>query len=154
MARRVGPLRLIRLWGLGIFGIFGMMGGVLTPLVPIAAWAEPLILRPDPDGVQRAQIVVDSYSFTPDELVVTVNTPVELTLKPVTRLIPHNFVLETPEAGLVVRQGVTPGKTVTVAFTPTRPGAFKFTCDKRLLFFKSHEARGMVGTLHVRGATP
>ncbi len=152
MARRVGSLRRIGFWGLGVFGVFGMVGGVLTPLA--AGGAEPPILRLGPDGVQRAQIVVDSYSFTPDELVVAVNRPVELTLKSVTRLIPHNFVLEAPDAGLTIRQDVAAGKTVMVVFTPTRPGAFKFTCNKRLLFFKSHEARGMVGTLHVRGATP
>ena len=126
-------------------------------LMPFAAWASPLVLSIDPDGIQRALVIVDSYRFTPDHLIVTADAPVELTLKGATWLIPHNFVIEAPNdngAREHIRQEVLPGRTVTVRFTPTSAGQFKFTCDKKLLFFKSHEARGMVGTLEVRDAAP
>ena len=135
----------------------GIAALVACWLIPLAAWASPLVLSVDPDGIQRAQIIVDSYRFTPDHLIVTADAPVELTLKGTAWLIPHNFVLEAPtnniEASTILRE-VLPGRTVTVRFTPTSAGQFKFTCDKKLLFFKSHEARGMVGTLEVRGAVP
>jgi hypothetical protein len=35
---------------------------------------------------------------------------------------------------------------VLITFTPTHPGTFKFFCNKKLLFFRSHEDRGMKGT--------
>ena len=102
------------------------------------------------DGVQRATIIVDSYSFKPDHLIVTRGTPVELTLTSVTWLVPHNFVINDPESGLKINQEVPSGKSVTIRFTPEQTGRFKFFCDKKLLFFPSHEAKGMTGTLEVR----
>jgi len=104
------------------------------------------------DGVSRAEIVVDSYSYKPDHIVVTVGHPVELTLKSVTIIVPHNFVIKAPELGIDVRQEVPAGKTATVQFTPTGAGKTEFYCDKKLLFFESHKEKGMVGTLEVREA--
>jgi plastocyanin len=81
-----------------------------------------------------------------------VGHPVELTLKSVTIIVPHNFVIKAPELGIEVSQEVPAGKTVTVQFTPTVAGKTEFYCDKKLLFFKSHKEKGMVGTLEVREA--
>lgn len=102
------------------------------------------------DGVQRAAITVDSYSFKPDHLFVKRGVPVELTLTSVTWLVPHNFVINDPDSGLKISQEVPAGKSVTIRFTPNRTGQFKFFCDKKLLFFPSHEEKGMTGTLDVR----
>jgi len=69
-------------------------------------------------------------------------------------MVPHNFVIEAKEAGLEIHEDIPSGGSITVRFTPTQVGKFKFFCDKKLLFFKSHEAKGMVGTLEVREAAP
>ncbi len=130
-----------------------MMVAVLLS-VPRPVLAEPVVVEVSPDGVQRAQIIVDSYSYKPDHLIVTANVPVELILKSVTLIIPHTFVIEAKEAGLEIHEDIPSGKSTAVRFTPTQVGKFKFFCDKKLLFLKSHEARGMVGTLEVRENTP
>ncbi len=100
------------------------------------------------DGVQRMEVTVDSYSFKPDRLIVKENVPVELILKSVTWIVPHNFVLRSSEAALEIEKEVPAGETVTIRFTPTRSGEFKFLCTKRFLF-ERHADKGMVGTLEV-----
>ncbi len=101
------------------------------------------------DGVQRADVIVDSYSFEPNHLVVSVGKPVELRLKSVTSFIPHNFTLNYPETGLAVNQDISHGQDVKVRFTPTMTGSYEFFCDKKFLF-DSHKKKGMKGILEVR----
>ena len=101
------------------------------------------------DGVQRIDVIVDSYSFDPDHIVVTANKPVELTLKSVTTLIPHNFTINYPDAELNVDEDIPHGKDVKVTFTPTKPGSYEFYCDKKFLF-DSHKDKGMKGILEVK----
>lgn len=115
-----------------------------------AAQSETLVVPVAADGVQRAEVIVDSYSFSPKRLVVREGLPVELTLKSMSRIVPHDFVVRAPEAGLDVAADTPPGQTVTVRFVPTRAGEFKFLCSKKLLFFESHVDKGMVGILEVR----
>lgn len=112
--------------------------------------SEPVIAALGPDGIQRASLTLDSYSYAPSHLIVEAGKPVELTLTSVTLLTPHNFVLKDAAAGLAVDQDVSAGKTVTVRFIPMQPGAYVFYCDKKLLFFASHREKGMEGTLEVR----
>ncbi len=112
--------------------------------------AEPVIAALGSDGIQRASLTLDSYSYTPSHLIVEAGKPVELTLTSVTLLTPHNFVLKEAAAGLMVDQDVSAGKTVTVRFTPLQPGTYTFYCDKKLLFFASHREKGMEGKLEVR----
>lgn len=114
--------------------------------------AEPMEVKPSEDGVQRAEIVVDSYTYKPDHLVVVAGKPVEFTLKSITIIVPHNFVIKAPEMGVEINQQVPAGKTVKVQFTPIKEGKTEIYCDKKLLFFKSHKEKGMVGTLEVKGA--
>jgi len=126
--------------------------GAAFCLLAAHAWAaEPQAVRVPvgPDGVQRVEIAVDSYSFTPSLLIARENVPVELVLKSVSWIVPHNFVLRAPDAALDIEQEIPPGETTTVRFTPSRTGEFKFACTKRLLFFSSHEERGMAGRLEV-----
>ncbi len=111
------------------------------------AWAgESATLEPGTDGVQRATITLDSYSYSPDRLIVQAGKPVELTLTSVTTITPHNFIIKE----LTVEQDVGAGKTVTVRFTPMQPGPYLFYCDKKLLFLPSHREKGMEGRLEVR----
>lgn len=121
----------------------------LVEVVTVFAAAESVIVPVSADNVQRLEITVDSYSFTPSRFAVKHNIPVELVFKSVTRIVPHNFVLKSPEGGITVEKEIGPGETTIVRFTPTRIGEFKFSCTKKLLFFPSHEDLGMVGTLVV-----
>ncbi len=102
------------------------------------------------DGLQRATVVLDSYSYTPQHLIVQAGKPVELILTSITTITPHNFVLKDEAAGFSIEGDVSAGKTVTVQFTPKSPGTYRFYCDKKLLFFPSHREKGMEGTLEVR----
>ena len=124
---------------------------VLVPAITCAA-ADPAAfeLPMDPDGIQRAVIEADSYEFSPRHLVVQAGKPVELTVKSVTVLVPHNFVIDDPKSGLAIREEIRAGQTVKITFTPTLPGSFAIYCDKKLLFFKSHREKGMEGVLEVR----
>jgi len=115
-----------------------------------AAPLPPVIAEVGPDGVQRASITLDSYSFTPTRLIVQAGRSVELTLTSVTTLTPHNFILKEAAAGLSVAQEVGPHETAKVIFTPTKPGIYVFYCDKKLPFFPSHREQGMEGQLEVR----
>jgi plastocyanin len=124
---------------------------MLSSLMPVGAVEPPAVepLRPSEDGVVRAEMTIDSYSYKPDHLIVPVGRTVELTLKSVTIIVPHNFVVKAPEIGVEINQEVPAGKTVTIRFTPTRAGKAEIYCDKKLLFFKSHKKKGMVATLEV-----
>jgi plastocyanin len=114
--------------------------------------AAPITASMDADGVQRATLTLDSYSYTPSHLIVTAGRPVELTLVSVSSLVPHNLVLNDPASGLSLKQDVGAGKTVKLTFTPTQPGTFAFFCDKKPPFMSSHRAKGMEGKLEVRPA--
>lgn len=124
---------------------------VLLPIITCAA-ADPFAFEVplDPDGIQRAVVETDSYEFSPRHLVVRAGKPVELTVKSVTVLVPHNVVIDDPQSGLSIREEIPAGQTRKITFTPTVPGSFAIYCDKKLLFFKSHREKGMEGVLEVR----
>ena len=130
--------------------------GVSLILVAAALAAEPphpgppFVVPVAVDGVQRATVILDSYSYQPDHLIVERGKPVELTLTSVTTIIPHNFIIKDPAGSLTVEQDVGAGKTVLVKFTPTQSGTFPIYCDKRLWPLPSHRDKGMEGKLEVR----
>ena len=134
----------------------GIFLGLLALEVPAIQAAEPA--QPGPpfvvpvaaDGVQRATVVLDSYSYQPSHLIVEAGKPVELTLTSVTTFVPHNFIIKDPLGSLSVEQDVRAGKTVVVRFTPAQAGTFPIYCDKRLWPTPSHRDRGMEGKLEVR----
>lgn len=132
-----------------------LMAG-LALLVPVPLMADetpppaPVTAELGADGIQRATIILDSYSYTPAHLIVQAGKPVELTLTSVTTLVPHNFILKDQAAGLAVAKDVSAGKTEKVTFTPTQPGTFAFYCDRRLWPMPSHRDKGMEGKLDVR----
>ena len=143
-AMRRWPHMLATVWLLAVVG------------APVVLAAEPPRLRPPlvipvaADGVQRATVTLDSYSYSPNHLIVEAGKPVELTLTSVTTITPHNFIIKDPAGSLFVEQDVSAGKTVTITFTPTQPGIFPIYCDKRLWPMPSHRDKGMEGTLEVR----
>jgi heme/copper-type cytochrome/quinol oxidase subunit 2 len=103
-----------------------------------------------PDGVQRATVILDSYSYSPNHLVVENGKPVELTLTSITTITPHNFIIKDSTGSLSVEQDVGAGRTVMARFVPTQPGLFSFFCDKRLWPMRSHRDKGMEGLLEVK----
>lgn len=115
-----------------------------------AASAPPFAVPVAADGIQRATVILDSYSYQPSHLIVEAAKPVELTLKSVTTITPHNFIIKDLAPGLSIEQDVGAGKTVTVKFTPTQPGIFSIYCDKRLWPLPSHRDKGMEGKLEVK----
>ncbi len=136
--------------------LLATVGLVIIVVATIVDAAEPILSSPPTiipvaeNGIQRATIALDSYSYTPNHLIVEAGQPVELTLTSVTTIIPHNFILKDPTGDLSVEQDVGAGKTVTITFTPTRRGTFPIYCDKRLWPLPSHRDKGMEGKLEVR----
>ncbi|MGH7799276.1 MAG: cupredoxin domain-containing protein [Thermodesulfobacteriota bacterium] len=112
--------------------------------------SKPFEAQLSEDGIQRVEVIVDTYLFNPNQIIVAVNKPVEITLKSVTTLVPHNFTLNYPEAGLSIDQDISSGEEAKITFTPTKTGNFEFHCNKKGLF-GSHLKKGMKGVLEVRG---
>jgi plastocyanin domain-containing protein len=100
------------------------------------------------DGLQHVRIEGGSYFFKPNHVIVKVNVPVELTVSVENGLIPHTFVIQSPEAGISVDEKLS-GDAKNIRFTPRTVGKFHFYCKNKLLFFKSHREKGMEGVLEV-----
>lgn len=128
----------------------GMFGPAAVSAQDNAATERGTVVPMDADGVQRLSMVLDSYSYKPDHIIVQAGHPVELLLTSVTTFTPHNFVLKDEAAGLSLDADVGAGKKMTLRFTPNQKGIFSFYCDKKLLFFASHREKGMEGKLEVR----
>jgi len=131
-------------------GLLMVMYGSTGQAADVPQLGSPFVAPIEDDGVQRATVTLDSYSYTPNHLVVEAGKPVELTLTSVTTLTPHNFIINEPAGGLSVEQDVGAGKTVTIRFTPAQPGTFPIYCDKRLWPLPSHRDKGMEGKLEVK----
>jgi heme/copper-type cytochrome/quinol oxidase subunit 2 len=134
----------------------GMVGWFMVAIVAIGQVADgselgpPIVVPISPDGVQRATVILDSYSYSPNHLVVEKGKPVELTLMSVTTITPHNFIIKDSANSLSVEQDVGAGRTVMTRFVPVQPGLFPFFCDKRLWPMPSHRDKGMEGLLEVK----
>ncbi len=102
----------------------------------------------DKDGVQRADILAGQYFFKPNHIVVKKNVPVELKVRKEPGIVPHDFVIKAPEAGIDILESLSKDPK-SIRFTPTRPGKYPFYCDKKLIFSKSHREKGMEGVLEV-----
>jgi len=128
----------------GLFAVFICLTGAL----PVHAGDEVYRAPIDADGVQRVEMLGGSYFFSPKHIVVRVNVPVELRVRKEGVMVPHNIVIDAPDAGISVRLDL---KTSTdyVRFTPTKVGRYPMYCDKKLLFFASHREKGMEGILEV-----
>lgn len=111
---------------------------------------QPFAVPIASDGVQRATVILDSYSYVPDHLIVAAGKPVELTLKSVTLVTPHNFIIQGPGGNFLVKEEVSAGESVVIKFTSWQTGVFPIYCDKRLWPMPSHQEKGMEGKLEVR----
>ena len=138
------------LYMLATVGLLTSVGVTIVDAVEPSQSGPPMVIPVAEDGVQRATVTIDSYSYSPNHLIVDAGKPVELTLTSVTTIIPHNFIIKDPAGSLSVEQDVSAGKTVTITFTPTQPGTFPIYCDKRLWPLPSHRDKGMEGKLEVR----
>ena len=103
---------------------------------------------PAADGVQRVSIEGGAYFFDPNRVIVKSGVPVELTVSVGPGVIPHSFVIQAPEAGMVVDEALST-RPVVIRFTPTVVGRYPFYCKNRLLFLQSHREKGMEGVLDV-----
>jgi plastocyanin len=121
------------------------MLNILMALIFIYAW--PVIAS---EPTQAITLTLGDYRFTPDTIEVIAGQPVRLTLTNVDTITPHNFIMNDEAAGLNIDTSVSAGKTTTVEFTPTTPGSYTFYCSKKLPFMKSHQEKGMKGTLTVK----
>lgn len=102
----------------------------------------------DKDGVQRVEIIGDAYYFDPNYIIVKKDIPVEFIVKKMSGITPHSIVIESPEAGMNIRESISTDPKV-IRFTPTKAGKYPFFCDKKLLFFPSHRQKGMEGIIEV-----
>lgn len=93
---------------------------------------------------------MESYQYTPSEIVLEVGKTVRLTLHNQSFLVPHNFLLDDPAGARLIALDVSSGESQDVQFTPPAPGIYLFYCDKQLLFFPSHREQGMEGRFLVR----
>ena len=133
-----GVMRFISL-GLGI---------VFACVISVAALGQDNPPASTVDGVQRVSVTGGSYHFEPSKIVVKINIPVELSLNSAPGLIPHTFVINAPQAGIVVDENLSTENKV-VRFTPSALGQYPFYCKNKLMFFKSHREHGMEGVLEV-----
>jgi plastocyanin domain-containing protein len=102
----------------------------------------------DKDGVQRVEVVGGGYFFDPNHIIVKVNLPVELKVRKEPGVVPHDIVMNSPEAGMDFRVSMHEEPQI-IRFTPNKTGVYPFYCSKKLLFFESHREKGMEGVLEV-----
>jgi plastocyanin len=107
---------------------------------------------PATPATRSIPVKMGDYRFKPDTVRVQTGETVQLELTNTDSLTPHNFTLKAEAAGLNVDTEVSAGKTEVVDITPRAPGSYKFYCNKKLIFMKSHRDRGMEGTLVVAPA--
>jgi heme/copper-type cytochrome/quinol oxidase subunit 2 len=122
---------------------------VILTIPALAAEKKEFVATIGSDGIQHVEILGGSYFFDPNYIVVKVNTPVELKVRKESGIIPHDFVLKAPEAGMDIQVDLNTEPTV-VRFTPTKAGKYPIYCSKKPPFLESHREKGMEGVLEVR----
>jgi plastocyanin len=101
-----------------------------------------------PDGVQHVEITGGEYYFDPNYIIVKANVPVEFRVRKAKGYVPHDIVVNAPDAGITFRVDLK-DDWQSIKFTPTKTGKYVIDCDQKLLWFKSHKERGMHGTIEV-----
>ena len=143
---------LVYCWGTSVYYWLSRLVLVLVFLcVPsLVEPASPVILIPGQDGVQRIKIVLGSYFYSPNEIIIQANEPVIIELENESFWTPHNFVIGDPKMKMHHEINVSPGDTVNLQLLLVSPGRYTFYCNNQLLFFPSHREEGMEGVLEVR----
>ena len=131
--------------------------GLIVVLVAMIGYVSEVHAQPEESGnvsgdkpKSEIEIVMESYEYSPSEVMVKVGIPFTLVLKNESFLVPHNFILDDPEGNRVLERDVSSGESQSVTLTLTQSGTYRFYCDKQLLFFPSHEEQGMTGHLVVQ----
>jgi heme/copper-type cytochrome/quinol oxidase subunit 2 len=122
---------------------------VILTIPALAAEKKEFVAAIGSDGIQHVEVLGGSYFFEPNYIVVKVNTPVELKVRKESGMVPHDFVLKAPEAGMDIQVDLKTEPTV-VRFTPTKAGKYPIYCSKKPPFLESHREKGMEGVLEVR----
>jgi uncharacterized cupredoxin-like copper-binding protein len=123
-------------------GILLTLMSVLTSLPVRAADSNPATII----------IKLGDYQFLPDQVELVAGEPARLVLINTDDITPHNFTLKDKASGLDLDVDVAAGKTLEVELVPQTAGTYRFFCNKKLLFMKSHRDRGMQGSLSVTAA--
>lgn len=131
-----------------IISVLIVLSTLATGFAADPSAAVPVVVPIDKDGVQRVEILGSDYFFKPGHIVVKVNVPVELKVRKDGYVIPHNIIIEAPEAGIKVNESLTRDPKA-ITFTPTRAGTYPVYCDKKPPFMASHREKGMEGVLEV-----
>jgi plastocyanin len=126
---------------------FFLMGVFLISAARGAETKDVYKATVDSSGVQKIEMVGGSYYFRPNDIIVKVNVPVEISIKKEPGATPHDIVLRAPEAGIDFKVELSTDPKI-IKFTPTKVGKYPFYCDHRFLFW-THRAKGMEGVLEV-----
>jgi len=121
---------------------------VLSTLTAVSAADPPTFVPIDKDGVQRVNILAGDYFFQPHHIIVKVNLPVELKVRKEALIIPHDIVIDAPQAGIMVKESLSRDPKA-ISFTPTKVGTYPIYCSKKPPFMSSHREKGMEGLLEV-----
>jgi len=127
---------------------------IITCLLALSSFSAAFAADPatiatiDKDGVQRIEMVGGEYFFKPAHIVVKVNVAVELKVRKEAYIVPHDIVIDAPEAGIKVSESLTRDPK-TISFTPTSIGKYPIFCSKKPPFMSSHREKGMEGLLEV-----
>ena len=127
--------------------VFGLLWTILISPVAFGENSSPPMRVGDQASLQRFELHLESYAFSPSRLQVKVDMPIEITLINDSFWVPHNFVLETTEQKVYLERNVDAGEQAVVRFTLTQAGVYHFYCDRQLLFFPSHREEGMAGSI-------
>lgn len=127
-----------------LLALFFVVTGALTGIA-----AEPPVIVPiDKDGVQRIEMLGSEYFYKPGHIIVKVNVPVELKVRKDSLLVPHDFVISAPEAGISISESLSRDPK-TFFFTPSKAGKYPIYCSKKPPFMRSHRDKGMEALLEV-----
>ena len=119
----------------------GMMGSVM---------AEERLPQSELSNSQEIVINMESYVFSPSEIIVDVGQTITLRFNNQSFLVPHNFLLDDPNGARLLETDISSGESQSHALTLTKSGIYPFYCDKQLFFFPSHREEGMEGRLIVQ----
>lgn len=115
-----------------------------------AVIAQELFSESEVSPPQTIVINMESYVFSPSEIMIDVGKPITLILNNQSFLVPHNFLLDDPNGIRVLEADISSGESQSHTLTLTEPGIYPFYCDKQLFFFPSHREEGMEGRLIVQ----
>ncbi len=124
--------------------IYGVIALTMASLAATSALVTARAAEP-----QVINVKLGSYYIKPDKITIKENQPVTLKVTNESWMVPHDLIVKAPEAGVDFKVDLRGGKSGSVTFTPTKPGSYKMYCDKKMLFGKSHDEKGMHGMLEV-----